>query len=242
MILLIFIYILLIYYCLLFLQSFAGRYRIVMEYFILALLWFLWCVLHSWMISSKTTQYLKLHLGSGFRFYRLFYNIVSLLTFFAVMYYGSSIQTNVLFKWGVIFNILRFFLLLTAGFVFYSGAKHYSMPQFIGIQQIRSGKVQAALSNEGSLNRSGILSIVRHPWYLGAFILIWSGYGEFYISTAVTNVILSVYLILGSVLEERKLLKEFKEEYRKYQEEVSMIFPFKYIISVLKNTILKRKP
>jgi len=51
------------------------------------------------------------------------------------------------------------------------------------------------------------------------------------VSGLITNIILTIYLVVGTVLEERKLLMEYGEDYRQYQKKVSMLIPFKYLKS-----------
>lgn len=48
-------------------------------------------------------------------------------------------------------------------------------------------------------------------------------------TAVIVNIILSVYVIVGTLLEERKLIREFGDEYREYQKKVSMLFPVKWI-------------
>jgi len=38
-------------------------------------------------------------------------------------------------------------------------------------------------------------------------------------------------MAIGSVLEERKLVREFGEEYRAYQRQVPMLVPWKWLLS-----------
>jgi protein-S-isoprenylcysteine O-methyltransferase Ste14 len=35
--------------------------------------------------------------------------------------------------------------------------------------------------------------------------------------------------VIGTILEERKLVREFGEPYREYQRNVSMFFPYKWL-------------
>ena len=42
--------------------------------------------------------------------------------------------------------------------------------------------------------------------------------------------LVSIYLIIGAFIEERRLLSVFGEEYRKYQQQVSMFIPVKWVI------------
>ena len=69
--------------------------------------------------------------------------------------------------------------------------------------------------------------MVRHPWYVAVFLLIWAGDQN---AAAITvNLVLSAYLIVGTLLEERKLVIEFGEKYRSYQDRVSMFVPLKWL-------------
>jgi protein-S-isoprenylcysteine O-methyltransferase Ste14 len=119
--------------------------------------------------------------------------------------------------------------------LFVSGALKYDMLQFIGIRQIKSGRSHSALSKGGQIDTSGILSLTRHPWYLAAIILVWIAYREMYVSTLIVNMILSIYLLIGTVLEERKLILELGDNYRDYKNRVSMLLPTKWMFSKLKD-------
>ena len=82
------------------------------------------------------------------------------------------------------------------------------------------------MTESGELDTTGVLSIVRHPWYLAVFILLWAS--DQNAATIIVNLVLSAYLIVGTLLEERKLILEFGDKYRKYQENVSMFIPLKW--------------
>jgi protein-S-isoprenylcysteine O-methyltransferase Ste14 len=43
------------------------------------------------------------------------------------------------------------------------------------------------------------------------------------------NCVLTVYIVVGTLLEERKLVHEFGDAYRNYQRRVSMFVPLKWI-------------
>jgi protein-S-isoprenylcysteine O-methyltransferase Ste14 len=200
-----------------------------MDYFVLALLWIIWCALHSGMISLRATEYLQRRFGSYFRFYRLVFNLVAVATLIPVVLYGKSIQGQALFRWEGFMIVVQVVLLTIAALLFFAGARHYNMLQFLGLRQLRTGTSQRTLTETGELDTTGILGITRHPWYLGTMVLIWAR--ELDVSALITNVILTLYLIVGTFLEERKLLMEYGEDYRRYQKRVSMLIPFKYLKS-----------
>ena len=194
---------------------------------ILSVLVIAWCVLHSAMISVSVTKYLNKRLGPVFRFYRLVFNVVSALTLFPVVLYASSVRTKPIFHWDGNILMVQIFLLGTAALLFFLGARRYDASQFLGIKQIREGTCNRGIANAGELDTSGILSIIRHPWYLATMLLIWARNLD--ISAILVNIILTFYLIIGTYLEEKKMVMEFGEKYRAYQKRVSMLIPYKWL-------------
>ena len=155
------------------------------------ILWSAWCFIHSSMILLTVTAYLKTRLGSKYRFYRLFYNLVALATFIPLIRYSMNLKGMVLFRWEGYMTIVQIALLIIVLTLFISGGIKYDMFQLFGIRQIKSGKSHSTLSESGGIDTSGILSITRHPWYLAVIILVWVNYREMYISTLIVNIILT---------------------------------------------------
>jgi protein-S-isoprenylcysteine O-methyltransferase Ste14 len=166
------------------------------------------------------------------RFYRIFYNLFSILTFVPIILYASTLNSGYIYQWAGYAQIPRIIAIILSLFLFYAGGRHYDGLQFLGIRQIRAQTNHKSLTDTGDLNTRGILRIIRHPWYTAAIIIIWMRNID--ISTLIINIILTLYLVVGTFLEERKLLLEFGEKYRYYQENVSMLFPFKWLKSKLK--------
>lgn len=75
------------------------------------------------------------------------------------------------------------------------------------------------------LTRTGILAVVRHPWYLAALILFWIRGRDIFVSTAVENLVLTLYIFIGIRLEERKLLRIYGRAFRAYKETVPALLP-----------------
>ena len=73
-----------------------------------------------------------------------------------------------------------------------------------------------------------MLGYIRHPWYLAVFLLLWTSNQN--TGSIIINGILSAYLVIGTLLEERKLVLEFGDRYREYQHNVSMFIPLKWLI------------
>jgi protein-S-isoprenylcysteine O-methyltransferase Ste14 len=213
------------------------------KYLFAALLWILWCTLHSTLIATTVTDYMKTKLGDQFRFYRLFYNTVSLVTLIPLVYYSISIRQAPVFRWEGHLVIVKYLLLVTSVSLFVAGGRHYSMSQLLGIRQIKTGRGNCTLSEYDAFDTSGILSAIRHPWYTAGIIVVWVS--DISLSTFLINIVISAYFFIGTILEERKLLLQFGEKYREYQKNVSMFIPYKWLKSkiagVLSSTRKKSK-
>ena len=65
---------------------------------------------------------------------------------------------------------------------------------------------------------------VRHPLYLFCLLLIWA-YPDVTADRLLFNVLFTVWIVVGTILEERDLVVAFGDAYRDYQREVPMLFP-----------------
>ena len=189
--------------------------------------WVTWCTLHSALISITVTDYMKRKLGGEFRFYRFLYNIFSLLTLVPLLYYSASIQQELIFSWHGPLVIIQCLLIATSCSLFLTGGWNYSIPMFLGIHQIKTKRENWSLSEHDTFVASGIHRMIRHPWYLGGMMIVWAR--DLSLSTIINNIVITSYFIIGTYLEERKLIREFGEQYRKYQANVSMFFPYKWL-------------
>jgi methanethiol S-methyltransferase len=196
-------------------------------YFFAVLLWSLWCTLHSVLITTAVTDYMKKKLGDGYRFYRLFYNTVAVVTLLPLVYYSISIEGAPIFRWQGPLVIAKYLLAVTSLYLFIAGARHYRMSQFLGIHQIKTGQADRTLSEHDTFDTTGILSLIRHPWYISAIMIVWAR--DISLSTLLNNIVICAYFVIGTILEERKLVLQFGDKYRDYQKNVSMFFPCKWL-------------
>ena len=197
-----------------------------MRYVLLAAAWTAYCALHSAMISETATRILRRTLGDAFRFYRLFFNAVAMLTLIPVLWYSHSLREDAVFRWEGGWLVLQYLLVACGILLVVAGGRHYSFGQFVGLSQVRRAS-SGGLAAGGGLDSSGVLGLVRHPWYTAVVLLLWAG--ELDMASLVGNGVLTVYIVVGTFLEERKLVHEFGDAYRSYQGRVSMFVPLKWI-------------
>ena len=206
--------------------------EISVKYLYAVLGWVLWCTLHSALISTTVTNFAKKNLSGGFRFYRLFYSVVSLVTLIPLVYYSYMLREAPIFRWEGSLTIVQYVLILTSIYLFVAGGRHYSWARFWGISQIREGRADRSIADNNAFVVSGIHRIIRHPWYLAGILIVWAQ--DLSTSTILINMVISGYFIVGSFLEERKLVIEFGEKYREYQQTVSMLIPYRWLKARIK--------
>ena len=79
---------------------------------------------------------------------------------------------------------------------------------------------------KNTLQQSGLHKYVRHPLYLGTLLFIW---GLFLIFPLMSNIIaattITMYVLIGMRLEEKKLKIQFGESYIEYVKKVPKLIP-----------------
>jgi methanethiol S-methyltransferase len=197
--------------------------------------WGLWCTLHSILIAPPVTALAQKRLGAGFRVYRIFFNAFSLLTLLPLTAYSFFYPEVPIFRWSGLWVIIQYGLIGTGLTLLWAGGHHYSLSQFLGVRQIQTGRTDQTLMDHSRLDFSGIHRVIRHPWYAAGMLLIWAR--DITWSILLTNIVMDIYFVVGTVLEERKLLKTFGTQYADYQKQVSMLFPYRYLKDKMKNRL-----
>jgi methanethiol S-methyltransferase len=196
-----------------------------MKYLLIALLWAGYCVLHSYLISIGFTNLMTRLLKKYYAFFRLFYILVSLFLLIPLINYTAQLDNTVIISLGQPWENFRYVLIFGALIMFFwAFFFNYDSLSFFGIRQIINiGKIKKTSPSE-EIKRSGLLGIMRHPMYFALIIYLWSQTHK--MSDIVVNIVLTIYVIIGTWLEEKKLVLEFGDVYVKYQQEVPMIIPF----------------
>lgn len=95
--------------------------------------------------------------------------------------------------------------------------------ELFGLQQVFARPTQRALP-EAQFRTPLLYRYVRHPLYVGLLLSLWAvpvmTAGRLLFALG-----LSAYILIGIAFEERDLLREFGERYRRYREQVGMLIP-----------------
>lgn len=158
-------------------------------------------------------------MGLHFKIYRLYYTVFAFLGFAGIIYYQLSITSTMIFKVSFLTQITGS-LIIAAGFLIMAVCIRKYFMQLSGLR----GLIENRINNK--LMITGIHKYVRHPLYAGTFLFIWGLWIYFpYWSLLVSNIIITIYTLIGIQFEENKLVKEFGQPYKNYKEKVPMIIP-----------------
>ena len=187
----------------------------------LIILWSLYFVLHSSLASLKIKEYVARQWPFLMPWYRLFFNVAAILFLLPPLYVMFEYPGNTLWTWqGVWFYIANGIALLAIAGFFWS-LRYYDGGEFTGLNQLR--EKTHTVEDQESFHLSPLHRFVRHPWYALGLAIIWTR--DMNQAFLVTAVLISAYLIFGSRLEEKKLLRYHGEIYRKYREKVPGLVP-----------------
>ena len=184
-------------------------------YGFLVLGWIIYFAIHSVLAADAVKDFFRNLLQRRFRFYRIFYSLISTAGLLGLLFLNAMISGELLLDPQGLVRYLSL-MLATFGVIIVSRAfKHYDAASFIGLRQ-----------EEIKFSRSGILNYVRHPIYSGTILIVIG----FFLFTPTTSTLISTlcvfsYLPIGIHLEEQKLIRQFGEEYIRYKAEVPSLIP-----------------
>ena len=105
----------------------------------------------------------------------------------------------------------------------------YALHSFdaFGNQKILA-RIRTAHVQDTPLAIQGPYRWVRHPLYFFTLMMIWSC-PDLTLDRLLFNVLFTVWIVIGTLLEERDLLADFQETYHDYQHRVPMLIPWKLL-------------
>jgi protein-S-isoprenylcysteine O-methyltransferase Ste14 len=198
------------------------------RYVLLIALWAGWCASHSALISRPVVAAVSRLAPGVVPYYRLLFNLTATATLVPLLWYTRSLKSPPMVSWAGPWRILPVLLAVTALYFFAAGARRYDLRQFLGLRQIHETQSCSVLTDDCSLDTGGVLSVVRHPWYTGGILIVWAQPLD--LAALLTNLVIVAYFVVGALIEERKLERQFGEQYRAYRQRVSMFFPLKWAV------------
>ena len=189
----------------------------------------LWAVVHSLTAGSRFKAAVRRTIGGRAYegVYRLAYNILSALTLLPVFYLlATRLPDRLLWAVPPPWNLLNYALQIAGAAGLMVALWQTDIWSFAGLRQFgRYLRGAAQPDPPGPFIARGTYGLVRHPIYLFALLFLWAN-PVVTVASAVLYAWVTVYFVIGSFYEERRLLAEFGDEYRRYQAAVPRLLPF----------------
>ncbi|MEO8822018.1 MAG: methyltransferase [Ginsengibacter sp.] len=190
------------------------------HYLILIILWIVYYAIHSVLAATSVKIFFKKTLDKYFRYYRLAYSVFALLALIALLRYQYSFPSPTLTNLIIVKYLAVLFLILPGLFIMLISLKKY----FMLLSGIRSIFTPVSVPE---LKVNGIHKYMRHPLYSGTILFV---FGLFFIFPTLSNfiaaILLTLYILTGISFEEKKLIKEFGNDYLEYKTQVRGLIPF----------------
>jgi protein-S-isoprenylcysteine O-methyltransferase Ste14 len=178
-----------------------------------------WGIVHSWLASLAVKEFLRQTLGNGFmRFYRLFYNIFSVISILPVLYLMVSLPDRTLYQIPAPWSILMRTAQLVSAVLLLAAVMQTDLLSFAGLRQVIGEE------EKGDLVTNGFYRFVRHPLYTFGLLILWLS-PVVTVNSFVVYAAFTIYILIGIYFEERKLLREFGQKYVSYRSMTPMLIP-----------------
>jgi protein-S-isoprenylcysteine O-methyltransferase Ste14 len=184
----------------------------------IVLAWGLYGLIHSWLAGTRTKHRLIRRWPALRTGYRLFYNFQSVVLTLPPLALTWFYPGQALWHWPAWLSWSAF-MITVLGFLW--STRWYDSLDFLGLRQLR-GHGSADEYRE-TFVLSPLHRYVRHPWYSLGLLYLWTR--DLNAGWLAATLVITIYLAIGSRLEERKLAEAFGEPYRRYRERVPGLIP-----------------
>lgn len=192
-----------------------------MELLPLGLAWLAYAVLHSLLASFAVKGRVAARWPGFMPCYRLAYNLIAVAAALPLVWLTHAAPGDWLWRWNGVWAWLANGLALAAGAVLFLSARDYDMDEFLGLRQWRERASQT--DRPGGFSLSPFHRFVRHPWYCCGLVLVWTR--DMNPALLLSALAITLYFVVGSRLEEKKLLALHGEVYRRYMARVPGLLP-----------------
>jgi methanethiol S-methyltransferase len=189
--------------------------------FWIGLAWLAYAAIHSVLASLAVKNWVARHLPDAMPGYRLAFNAFALLALLPVLWLVYGTESEWLWRWNGPWAWLANGVALAAIAGFAVTARAYDMDEFLGLRQWRQR--DHGTDDRESFALSFAHRFVRHPWYFLGLVLVWTR--DMNGPLLVSALAITIYFVIGSKLEERKLVALHGEAYRNYLARVPGLIP-----------------
>ena len=188
---------------------------------LLSFCWIGYFALHSALASLVVKRWVAEACPGLMPYYRLTFNMLALLLILPILWLTYRAPGAMLWRWQGLAAWLANALALAAVFGFWRSLKGYDMQEFFGFRQLKLHVRK--VEDQEHFHLTPFHRYVRHPWYFFSLVVIWTR--DFSATTLLSSAFITLYFVIGSRLEEKKLLVYHGETYRRYMARVPGLIP-----------------
>ena len=178
-------------------------------------------LIHSLLASAWAKDRARQWIGPpADRWYRLVYNLFGFVSLLPVLTLPALLPDARLYVISSPWSYLTLAGQLLAVVALAVGVRQNGAWSLLGLQQALGRPNQ----KPSQLVTHGLYHWVRHPLYTAGLVFIWL-VPVMTRNLLALNIGLTIYLVLGAMFEERKLLREFGEVYLRYRLDTPMLIP-----------------
>nr|MEE4266759.1 hypothetical protein [Candidatus Krumholzibacteria bacterium] len=182
-----------------------------------------WCFFHSFFITHLWRDTVCRRVPACAPYGRIVYVVASSLSLAVWFWWVNGLPAATVWEWSGLWQVIRVVGLLEAVVLFILGSRAFDGRAFLGLRQVTDHQAGRE-PTPPAFSTAGVLGVIRHPWYTGTLILLVFGLPYTDVNLVWRAVFLA-YTLLGTELEERKLLKELGPVYADYRQQVPRFFP-----------------
>lgn len=189
-----------------------------MNALILGIFWIIYYAMHSALATTWVKRFFARQAPAIYNSYRVLYSLFSIVNFVLLLWFHTITPSGNIFLSSLSVQIAGFVIAAGALTVFSFALTNYRFQFWLD---------QPENDDKKPLVTNGINRIVRHPLYFGVILLLiaivlilpkWKN--------LIFAVVTVIYIIIGALLEERKLIAIYGNAYITYRKEVKMLIPF----------------
>jgi protein-S-isoprenylcysteine O-methyltransferase Ste14 len=188
---------------------------------VLGLAWLAYFAAHSVLASLALKGWVERRWPSLVPAYRLFFNAAAVLLLIPVLGLMYALHGPWLWAWEGPWALAAAGLNVLALGGFLWSLRWYDGSEFLGLRQWRTR--QRSVLDQERFHISPLHRYVRHPWYSLGLVLVWAR--DMDAAQLLSAVLITGYFVIGSRLEERKLVLYHGPVYARYRERVPSLVP-----------------
>lgn len=194
----------------------------LLDHVFYGLAWLSFGALHSVLAAAWGQRILARIFGSATR---LAYNVIAVVHLGAVWGFGQFIGSGAdRFALPVALPVVQALLAIGGLVLLILALREFDLGRFGGLWQLRHRVLPGGEGEHEALVTDGLHRYVRHPLYTTGFMILWGLVRDpLSLATAAWG---SLYLVIGTYFEERKLRRLYGKAYEDYSKRVPPFIPW----------------